>query len=81
MDTSQIYIIISIIILLAIIALFVFFIKRNKKKEKSLSPLAGIAFAFVLAGIIFSDNRLIGYDLMGIGIILAIIDVIKNKRK
>jgi uncharacterized membrane protein len=77
MDASQVYILISVLILL-IILIFVFF---SKKKKKRLTPLAGIAFAFVLAGILFGGNRIASYGLMGIGIILSIIDVIKNKRK
>jgi len=80
MDASQIYIIISLVILV-IIALFVFFISKNKK-EKKLSTLAGLSFAFILAGILFSDDRLIGYSLIGIGVLLAIIDIIlKSKKK
>jgi hypothetical protein len=80
MNPSQIYILISIIILLVIAILLIIFIKKDKK-QKSLTPLAGIAFAFVLAGIIFGENRLIGYSLIGIGILLAIVDiVIKLKR-
>lgn len=77
MESSQIYILISIIILL-IIAVLVIFIKKNKK-QKPLTPLAGLAFGFVLAGIIFGDNRLVGYSLMGIGVILAIIDAIRKR--
>jgi len=77
MNPSQIYIAMSIIVL-AIIALLVFFGNKNKnKKEKKLTPLAGLAFGFILAGIIFGDDRLIGYSLIGIGVILAIIDIIK----
>ncbi len=79
MVTSQIYIAISIVIL-AIIALLVFFVNKNKKAKK-LTPLAGLAFGFVLAGIIFGEDRLIGYSLMGIGILLAIIDIIKKSKK
>ena len=63
------------ILVLAIIALLVFF---KTKKEKKLTPIAGLAFGFILAGIIFGDNRLIGYILIGIGVILAIIDIIKK---
>ena len=74
MNPSQIYIAISILVL-AIIALLVFF---KTKKEKKLTPIAGLAFGFILAGIIFGDNRLIGYILIGIGVILAIIDIIKK---
>jgi hypothetical protein len=79
MTSAQIYILISIVVL-AIIAILIFFIKKNKK-EKALTPLAGIAFAFILAGIIFGEDRLIRYGLMGVGVILAIIDIIINLKK
>ncbi len=59
----------------------VFFVKKNKK-EKRLTPLEGIALAFVLAGIIFGDDRLAGYSLIGSGVLLAVIDIfIKLKKK
>jgi RsiW-degrading membrane proteinase PrsW (M82 family) len=80
MDVSQIYILISIVVLL-IIAILVFFVKKNKKQQKPLTPLAGVAFAFIVAGILFGDNRIIGYSLMGVGVIFAIIDIIKNRKK
>jgi len=76
MNPSQIYIAISIVVL-AIIALLVFFANKNKK-DKKITPLAGLAFGFILAGIIFGDDRLIGYSLIGVGVILAIIDIIKK---
>ncbi len=80
MNTSQIYIAISIIVLAAI-ALLVIFLGKSKK-ENRLTPLAGLAFGFILAGIIFGDNRLIGYSLLGIGVILSVIDIfIKLKSK
>jgi len=75
-SVSQIYIAISIVVL-AIIALVVFFVNKNKKDKKP-TPLAGLAFGFILAGIIFGDDRLIGYSLIGVGVILAIIDIIKK---
>ena len=76
MNPSQIYIAMSILVL-AIIALLVFFGNKNRN-EKKLTPLAGLAFGFIMAGIIFGDDRLIGYSLIGIGVILAIIDIIKK---
>ena len=76
MNPSQIYIAMSILVL-AIIALLVFFGNKTKK-EKKLTPLAGLAFGFILAGIIFGDDRLISYSLIGVGVILAIIDIIKK---
>ncbi len=79
MNSSEICIILSLAVL-AIVAIAVFFKKKNKK-EQTLSPLAGLAFAFILAGLIFGDNRLIAYSLLGIGIILAIIDIVKKAKK
>jgi hypothetical protein len=39
-----------------------------------------VAFAFILAGILFSANRLVGYGLMGVGVVLAVIDIIRMAR-
>ena len=63
-----------------IIAILVFLIKK-KKKQKPLTPLAELAFAFVIAGIIFRDGRLAEYSLIGIGVLLAVIDIIKKSEK
>ena len=80
MDASQIYILISIILLL-IIAIVIFFAKKDKK-QKPLTPLAGLAFAFIIAGIVFGKSRAAGYSLIGAGVLLALIDiVIKFKKK
>ncbi|MHC4535618.1 MAG: alpha/beta hydrolase family protein [Planctomycetota bacterium] len=77
-STSQIYIVVSIAVL-AVIALFVVF-KGKSRKENRLTPLAGFAFGFILAGILFGDDRLIGYSLLGIGVILAGIDMFKKSK-
>ena len=80
MNISQIYIAISIAAL-AVIAVLVFVVGK-KRSEKTLTPLASFSFAFVLAGILFGDNRWIGYGLMGVGVILAVIDIVnKSKQK
>ncbi|MFA6022699.1 MAG: hypothetical protein WC781_01275 [Candidatus Pacearchaeota archaeon] len=79
MEASQIYILILIIVLL-IIAILVFFVRKNKK-QKPLTPLAGLAFGFIIAGIVFGQSRLVCYSLMGIGVLLAIIDVIIKLKK
>ena len=79
MSTSVAYIAVSIAAL-AIIAILVFFASKGKR-ENRLTPLAGLAFGFVLAGIIFGDDRLIGYSLMGVGVVLAIVDIFNRSRK
>ncbi|MHC4241829.1 MAG: hypothetical protein ACYS3N_17540 [Planctomycetota bacterium] len=76
MNISQIYIAISIVVL-AVIALLVIFLGKSKK-ENRLTPLAGLAFGFILAGIIFGDNRAIGYSLLSIGVFLAVVDIVKK---
>ncbi|OGI16019.1 hypothetical protein A3K63_05250 [Candidatus Micrarchaeota archaeon RBG_16_49_10] len=74
MDASQVYIAISIVALAAIAILVI--LPNKNKKQKKLSKLAGLSFAFVLAGILFGNDRLIGYSLMVVGVILAIVDII-----
>lgn len=72
MNISPIWIAVAIVTL-AVVAFLVFFVNKNGKKYR-LTPLASLAFAFVLAGIFFGDDRFIGYGLMGVGVLLAVID-------
>jgi hypothetical protein len=78
MDISQMYIIVAIVVL-AVIALLVF-VLGAKERGRRLTPLASLAFAFVLAGIVFGENRLVGYGLMGVGVVLAVIDMFAKSR-
>ena len=79
MNISQIWIAVSIVVL-AVIAFLVFFVSKNRKENK-LTPLASLAFGFVLAGILFGNDRFIGYGLMGVGVLLAIVDIFNNAKK
>jgi hypothetical protein len=79
MDASQVYILISIIIL-ALVAVFQYFASRKKPKE-GLSKLAALAFALIIAGIIFGEDRLIGYSLLGVGVLLALVDIFYKLRQ
>jgi hypothetical protein len=78
LNTSQIYIALSIVVL-AVVAFLLFFVSKNRK-ENRLTPFAGLAFGFVLAGILFGGDRLVGYSLLGAGVLLAVIDMF-NKSK
>jgi len=75
MNSSQTYILISII---AIAGTMVALVLTRKKMQKPLTPLAGLAFAFVVAGLIFGESRLVGYGLMGVGVVLAVIDIVRK---
>ena len=79
MNLSQIYIAISIIVL-AVVAFLVFFVSKSRM-ENRLTPLAGLAFAFTVSGILFSDDRLIGYSLMGVGVLLAVADMYNRSKQ
>ena len=79
MNISQIYIVVSIVVL-AVIAFLVFFVSKNRK-ENRLTPLASLAFGFVLAGLFFGEDRFIGYGLMGVGVLLAVVDMFNKSKK
>lgn len=83
MNPSQTYILISIVVLVAIALLFFWAGTRRKggRPGRRLTPLAGIAFAFILAGLLFGSNRLVGYSLLGVGVILAVVDIVRSMRK
>lgn len=72
MTAQQSYILIAIVAL-AITAAGFFLIG---KKPQKLSPLAGLAFGCVLAGLFMSGNRILGYSLIAFGILLSVIDAI-----
>jgi hypothetical protein len=72
------YITISIA-LLALIAIFSFIVRKHKEPQK-FTPLAGLAFGFVLAALFTGGDRLIGYSLFGIGIILSVIDIVRKMK-
>lgn len=68
------------ILILAVIAALVFILKPAGRGRK-LSRLAAIAFAFIITGIFFGEERWLGYGLMGTGILLAIADIIIKSSK
>jgi len=79
MPAGTIFLVLSILALVTIVA-FVFLSKRASERQR-LSPLTGIAFAFIISGMLFEDNRLIGYILLGVGIIFAVADIIVKAQK
>lgn len=79
-EMTTFFIIIAIVVLL-VVAVLIFFLGKNRKDNR-LTPLAGVAFAFVISGILFSENQYVSYSLMGVGVILAVIDIfIRSKNK
>lgn len=73
MNSSLFYILLAIVVL-AIVASFV----ANKKQTKP-TTLAWLSYAFIFAGILFGAVQSVGYILMAVGGVLAIIDIFKNQ--
>jgi hypothetical protein len=48
--------------------------------KNRLTPLTGLSFAFIIAGVVFGDERVVGYGLMGVGLILALVDILTRSR-
>ncbi|MBN1955410.1 MAG: hypothetical protein JW900_10215 [Anaerolineae bacterium] len=78
MVSSLPFIVIAIVVLVIVVALV--FLVRREKAENRITLLASLAFAFILAGILFGGDRLFGYGLMGIGVILAVADILNRSR-
>jgi chromate transport protein ChrA len=77
MNATSIYLAILIISGLAIVLDLVY---GYNKKNKGISRMAGLAFAFVIAGIFLGGQQWMGYSLLLVGIILAIIDIIQKTK-
>jgi hypothetical protein len=79
MSGSLPYVALSIVIL-GIVAILAVFISRKKKKA-ILSKLSAFSFFLIVAGIFWGENRFVGYGLIGIGIIFAVIDMVRKIKK
>ena len=78
MATTRIYILITVIAI-ALIVLLVFVIKGKESQKKKFSIIGFLASVFIVSGIIFNNNRTIGNTLIGIGIALYILEIIKKR--
>ena len=78
---DKIYLIIAIVSLAAIGIIFNFSRSRGKQLRKP-TKLAAFSMLLVAIGIIFGDSdRWIGYSLMAIGVVLAIVDMVRHTKK
>ncbi len=59
----------------------ILFIALYKKQEARLSRLAALAFTFIIAGLFLSRKELVGYSLLGVGLVLAAIDIVQKRRQ
>ncbi|AXV37262.1 MAG: hypothetical protein CIT01_03135 [Methanobacterium sp. BRmetb2] len=76
MDLSSIFLLIGLVAL-AIITLLAIYAGKMKKQDKP-SKIVFIAFFLVILGIVLGNNEWLSYSLIGAGVILAIIDIIRS---
>jgi hypothetical protein len=79
MDASQIWIVVSLAVL-AVVALLVFRAGRAGTRSR-LTPLAGVAVGCIVAGLVFGEDRWLGYGLFAAGVIFAVIDMVQRSRR
>jgi len=53
--------------------------RRKGKQLLNPSNLLILGMSFVVLGIIFGDERVIGYSFIGVGVLLSVIDAIRNR--
>jgi hypothetical protein len=75
---ETVWIAISIAALVVIVVLLL--IARGKQYKKP-SNLAILGMSLVVLGIIFGDSRIVGYSFIGVGVLLSVIDAIRNRKR
>jgi hypothetical protein len=76
---AQVYLLVALIVLAMGCALVVLAGRRGRPGH--LTRLAGVAFALVVAGVIFGAHRVLGYALIGTGVALAVVDIVRRARR
>ena len=65
----------------ALVVIVVLLLAGRGKQYKKPSNLAILGMSLVVLGIIFGDSRIIGYSFIGIGVLLSVIDAIRNRKQ
>jgi asparagine N-glycosylation enzyme membrane subunit Stt3 len=67
----------------ALVVIMVLLLISRRKGNQLLNPsnLLILGMSFVVLGIIFGDDRIIGYSFIGVGVLLSVIDAIRNRKQ
>jgi hypothetical protein len=79
MSASAAYVAI-VVGVLAVLAVLLLAVGRGGGTRR-LTPLAGLSLACVVCGIVFGEDRVVGYAFFAAGILLAIIDATRRTRE
>ena len=75
---EPVWIAISIVALVVIVVLLL--VGRGKQYKRP-SNLAILGMSLVVLGIIFGDSRIIGYSFIGVGVLLSVTDIVRNRKR
>lgn len=78
MSVSAAYVALAVGVL-AVLAVLSLAVRR--RGDRRLTPVAGLAVTCVVCGIVFGENRIVGYAFFLAGILLAIVDVVRRSRQ
>ncbi len=67
------------VVALGVLALLAVLVWRRGGGQR-LTPLAGLALGCVVCGIVFGENRVVGYGFFAAGIVLGIVDSVRRAR-
>jgi hypothetical protein len=67
----------------ALVVIMVLLLISRRKGKQLLNPsnLLILGMSLVVLGIIFGDDRIIGYSFIGVGVLLSVIDAIRNRKQ
>ena len=68
----------GLVVLVALLAVVFLFRKKRSDKENT---LVTVGTMFVVLGIVFGDDRLVGYSFIGLGVLLSIASVIGRRNE
>jgi len=67
----------------ALVVIMVLLLVSRRKSSQFLNPsnLLVLGMSCVVLGIIFGDSRIVGYSFIGIGVLLSVVDAIRNRKQ
>jgi hypothetical protein len=75
---EHVWIAISIV---ALVVIAVLLLRGRGKQYPKPSNLAVLGMSLVVLGIIFGDSRIVGYSFIGVGVLLSVIDAVRNSKE
>jgi hypothetical protein len=75
---EELWLIIAIAVGIILIAVAIAFLTRKNKQAIQDDALLTLGITLVVLGIIFGDDRLVGYSFIGVGVLLSIVSTVED---